>query len=120
MKELVYVTYTCKKCGSAFLDVDLNDNINDLPLKTKYCPDCVLKGFKNDKVKAKETKEQLQKKFFKEQIKENGIVDNRDISFLKKKFFKDIKHKENTNQRVYLNNIFKDALEVLGYQDWKM
>lgn len=32
-KELVYVTYTCKRCGSAFLDVDISNNINEIPLK---------------------------------------------------------------------------------------
>ena len=30
LKETVYVTFTCKKCGKAFLDIDVNNNINEL------------------------------------------------------------------------------------------
>ena len=46
-KEEVYVTYTCKKCGKAFVDLDPMDSINEIPLKTRYCPDCVAKGYVN-------------------------------------------------------------------------
>ncbi len=118
-KEVVYVTYTCKKCGKAFIDIDINDNINELPLKTRYCPECVAKGYLNDKLKKKQTLEQLRNKEIKKKIKEAGYTDERDIKFLTKYVKKQISHKEKTNQRIYLDHIFKDGVEVLGYQSWK-
>ena len=55
VKEPVYVTYTCKnpKCRKAFIDLDPYNDINDEPLQTRYCPDCVKLGFKNEKYKSK-------------------------------------------------------------------
>ena len=62
LKETVYVTFTCKKCGKAFLDIDVNNNINELPLKTRYCPDCVAQCYTNGKIKKTLTKEQERNK----------------------------------------------------------
>lgn len=118
-KEPVYVTYTCKKCGSAFVDLDPNDDINETPLKTRYCPDCVAKGYTNDKFVKKITLEQQRQKDIKTKLKANNITDDKDISFIKKYINKQITHKESTGQRIILNYIFKDALEVLSYQSWK-
>lgn len=118
-KEPVYVTYTCKKCGSAFVDLDPNDDINETPLKTRYCPDCVAKGYTNDKFVKKITLEQQRQKDIKTKLKANNITDDKDISFIKKYINKQIAHKESTGQRIILNYIFKDALEVLSYQSWK-
>lgn len=118
-KEPVYVTYTCKKCGSAFVDLDPNDDINEIPLKTRYCPDCVAKGYTNDKFVKKITLEQQRQKDIKTKLKANNITDDKDISFIKKYINKQIAHKESTGQRIILNYIFKDALEVLSYQSWK-
>lgn len=118
-KEPVYVTYTCKKCGSAFVDLDPNDDINETPLKTRYCPDCVAKGYTNDKFVKKITLEQQRQKDIKIKLKANNITDDKDISFIKKYINKQIAHKESTGQRIILNYIFKDALEVLSYQSWK-
>lgn len=118
-KEPVYVTYTCKKCGSAFVDLDPNDDINETPLRTRYCPDCVAKGYTNGKFVKKITLEQQRQKDIKTKLKANNITDDKDISFIKKYINKQIAHKESTGQRVILNYIFKDALEVLSYQSWK-
>jgi len=118
-KEPVYVTYTCKKCGSAFVDLDPNDDINETPLRTRYCPDCVAKGYVNDKFVKKITLEQQRQKDIKTKLKANNITDDKDISFIKKYINKQIAHKESTGQRIILNYIFKDALEVLSYQSWK-
>lgn len=116
-KELVYVTYTCKKCGSAFLDVDVNNDINDIPLKTRYCPNCVAKGYKNKKITISKEKEREQ--FITQKIKELNIIDVQDVKFIKKYIRQQISNKEKTNQKVYINSIFNSALEVLSYQPWK-
>lgn len=113
-KETVYVTYTCKKCGKAFIDVDPLDNINELPLKNRYCPECVKNGYKNSKLI---TPEQLREKEIKQKIKELGYTDPKDVNFLKKYIKQQIARKEQLGQRIYLNYILKDAIEVLGYQD---
>lgn len=118
-KELVYVTYTCKKCGSAFLDVDINDNINELPLKTRHCPNCVAKGHKNEKMSKTLSKDKEREQFVKQKIKELNITEMQDIKFIKKYFKQQVSNKEKTGQKVYINNIFNNALEVLSYQSWK-
>lgn len=124
MTEKVYVTYTCKNkdCRKAFIDIDINNNINEVPLQNRYCPDCVKRGFKNEKQKRK-TKEELiaedNLNFFLKQIEENNIEDKKDIAFLKKEFFKNIKTKTQLGCRINRASLFKQALEVLGYQDWK-
>jgi len=48
MKELEYVTFTCrnKKCGRGFVDIDLY-NTQNYPSTYKYCDSCVEEGFKN-------------------------------------------------------------------------
>ena len=119
VKEKVYVTYTCKKCGRAFIDEDIDNNINEVPLKTRYCPACVAKGYTNDKLKKTLTKEQERNKIIKQKLKENNITDKKDVQFIKKYIRNQVKHKENTKQPVFINFIFKDALEVLSYQSWK-
>lgn len=119
MKELVYVTYTCKRCGSAFVDVDKFNDIDEVPLKTRYCPDCVALGFKNDKHKRNKKIEDPRVIYFKERIKSDNITDERDIVFLRKEYNKIIKRKEECKMRINTNYIFNEALEVLGYQDWK-
>lgn len=124
MAEKVYVTYTCKNkdCRKAFIDIDINNNINEVPLQNRYCPDCVKNGFKNEKQKRK-TKEELiaedNLNFFLKQIEENNIEDKKDIAFLKKEFFKNIKTKTQLGCRINRVSLFKQAVEVLGYQDWK-
>lgn len=118
-KEVVYVTYTCKKCGTAFLDIDINNDINDLPLKTRYCPTCVSLGYTNGKTKKKLSIEQEREKIIKSKLKECGISDAQDVKFIQKYVKKQIKFKENTKQRIILNYIFNEAVEVLGYQAWK-
>lgn len=119
LKETVYVTFTCKKCGKAFLDIDVNNNINELPLKTRYCPDCVAQGYTNGKIKKTLTKEQERNKIVKEKLKENNITDKKDIQFIKKYIRKQIANKEKLKQPIFINYIFNDAVEVLGYQSWK-
>lgn len=116
-KEEVCVTYTCKKCGKAFVDLDPMDSINEIPLKTRYCPDCVAKGYVNSNKIV--TPEQQRSKEIKAMLKANNITDARDYAFIKKYMNQQIAHKEATQQRIYLRYIFKDALEVLGYQSWK-
>lgn len=116
-KEPVYVTYTCKKCGGAFVDLDPYDSINETPLKNRYCPDCVAKGYTNDKKLI--TPEQQRNKDIKAMIKMQNIKDDRDIAFIKKYINQQIAHKELTKQKIFLKWIFKDALEVLSYQSWK-
>lgn len=118
-KEIVYVTYTCKKCESAFIDIDPNDDINEIPLKTRYCPNCVALGYTNDKVKKKLTKEQEQKKVIKNKLKENNITDKKDIQFIQKYINQQVRHKQATEQRINIAHIFNSALEVLSYQSWK-
>lgn len=117
--EAVYVTYTCKKCGSAFIDIDPNDDINETPLKTRYCPDCVAKGYKNPRLTKTLSKDKKREKFIEENLKENNIFDKKDISFIKKYIKKQINFKESNKQIVNISNIFKNAVEVLGYQSWK-
>lgn len=111
-KEKIYVTYTCKRCGCAFMDLDADNSINDIPLKTRYCPQCVAMGYTN---RSKSTK----KDKIKDMIKAKGITDKKDIAFINKYIKKQIEHKEKTNQRIYLSFLFNDAVEVLGYQSWK-
>lgn len=121
-KEPVYVTYTCKKCGCAFVDLDPNDDINEVPLKNRYCPDCVAKGFTNKNLKPLTQKEVRQLDFktrIKNALKENNITDKKDASFITKEMNKRIKQKELTGQKVYFDYLFKEAIEVLGYQSWK-
>lgn len=118
-KELVYVTYTCKKCGSAFLDVDINDDINDIPLKTRYCPNCVALGYKNNKMVKTVSKDKEREQFIKTKIKELNITEIQDIKFIKKYTKQQISNKEKRGQKIYINSIFNDALEVLSYQSWK-
>lgn len=118
-KEVVYVTYTCKRCEKAFLDIDVNNNINELPLKTRYCPECVALGYENKKTKKKLTQAQLRDKVIKQKIKENNITEKEDIKFIQKYIKKQIRHKESTGQRVIVSNIFNNAIEVLSYQSWK-
>lgn len=118
-REPVYVTYTCKKCGSAFVDLDPNDDINETPLKNRYCPDCVAKGYTNGNFIKKITPEQQRLKDIKAKLKANNITDDKDVAFVKKYINKQIQHKEATGQKIFLNYIFNDALEVLGYQSWK-
>ena len=67
-KEEVYVTHTCKHCGSAFVDID-KTNVKDTPPNWKYCPECVKAGFKNPRTrKVKYTAEQIEA--FKKRMKE--------------------------------------------------
>lgn len=63
MKETAYVTHTCKKCGSAFVDID-EIGVIDTPSRSKYCPNCVRAGFKNKKKRnlSKETRLKLSKR----------------------------------------------------------
>ena len=105
LKETVYVTFTCKKCGKAFLDIDVNNNINELPLKTRYCPDCVAQGYTNGKIKKTLTKEQERNKIVKEKLKENNITDKKDIQFIKKYIRKQITNKEKLKQPIFINYI---------------
>lgn len=119
MKELIYVTYTCKKCGKAFLDIDKFNDIDEIPLKTRYCPECVVLGYKNEKHKRNKKQEDVKITYFKERIKLENIQDERDIAFLIKEYKKIIKRKEEHKMRINTNYIFNEALEVLGYQDWK-
>lgn len=115
-KEIVYVTFTCKHCGNAFIDEDVNNDINDEPLKTRYCPKCVELGYVNKK---KLTPEQERKKYIKNKLKENNITDKKDIQFVQKYINKQIAYKQSTSQKIIINHIFNSALEVLSYQDWK-
>lgn len=117
MADEVYVTYTCKnsKCRNAFLDLDPDNSINDVPLKTRYCPECVKKGFKNEPFK-KINKIDLA---FKEEVLSRNITDAKDIAFLRKTYNKSVKFKQDNNFRVLPKSIFKEALEILSYQPWK-
>lgn len=110
-KEKIYVTFTCKKCGKAFLDVDDFDEVVDLPLKTKYCPECISLGFKN----AKPKKSTSRKKQFEMLIKQNNITDKSDISILNKEYQKHIKNCEEFGKKISIPSIFKMCLEVLSY-----
>ena len=74
-----YVTHTCKnkKCGRAFVDVDLY-NAQSAPPSWKYCKSCVKEGFENvKKVKKQSSEKQLavQAKFKELYIKKSIIVD---------------------------------------------
>ena len=52
-------------------------------------------------------------------LKENNITDKKDIQFIKKYIRKQITNKEKLKQPIFINYIFNDAVEVLGYQSWK-
>lgn len=122
--EKTYVTYTCKNknCRKAFIDLDPNNDINEEPLKNRFCPDCVKKGFKNPQLKpksSKQIKESEDKIFILEKIKAYNIVDKKDINFILKYCKKNIERKNQNGLYVNRLNIFKEALEVLSYQNWK-
>lgn len=119
LDDKVYVTFTCKKCNKAFLDVDINNDINEEPLRTRYCPDCVAKGFKNKKINKISKKEKERNEVIKQRLEENNITDKKDIQFIKKYIKNQIIRKESNKQPVYINYIFNDALVILSYQDWK-
>lgn len=70
-------------------------------------------------MKKKLTTEQERQKILKEKLKENNITDKQDIKFIQKYVKKQITHKESTGQRIVINYIFNDAMEVLSYQSWK-
>ena len=65
MKEKIYVTHTCKRCGRAFVAED-TANVQDVSSKSKYCDECVKLGYKN-KQKREFTQEQIEA--FKERMK---------------------------------------------------
>lgn len=117
MTENVYVTYTCKnpKCRCAFIDLDPNNSINDIPSKNRYCPECVKKGFKNEQFKKIAKIENI----FNQELLERNITDTKDIAFLRKTYNKTIKFKQENGFRVLPKSIFKEALEILSYQPWK-
>ena len=128
VKEPVYVTYTCKnpKCRKAFIDLDPYNDINDEPLQTRYCPDCVKLGFKNEKYKSKKDRMAIVKKrqdprgeYIKTHIKELGIKDQREKRFIISYCNKQNKHKTSVGVKIIISSIFRDALEVLSYQKWK-
>lgn len=125
MKEKVYVTYTCKnpKCRIAFIDLDPNNNIDDVPLKNRYCPECVKNGLKNSNLK-KMSKQEIEAKdilsFINDNIKSLGMEDKKDIKFIKKYFLNKLKTKKNNGERVNKVTLFKETMEVLSYQNWKL
>lgn len=119
-EELVYVTYTCKRCHCAFIDLDPNNNINDTPRTNRYCPKCEKEGYKNTPLKTKK-KQKYDKNsiFFKSEIQTRGITEDRDIKFLKRQFLKIIQTKEMQGKKIVPRYIFNEAMEILSYQEWK-
>lgn len=117
--EKVFVTYTCKNkaCEKAFIDEDFFNNINEVPLKTRYCPECVKKGFKNTKPQKIRTDVYIS--VFNEMLLESNVSEKKDVDFLKKYYNKQIDYKKENKYKIYPKKIFAEALEVLGYQDWK-
>lgn len=106
-----YVTYTCKKCGCAFVDLDEFNEVFDTPLTTKYCPNCVKNGYKNKKLSQKERYIKLFEMF----IRDNKIELNDDIKILKKHYFKIIKDYQDVDRKIIPSNIFNECLEILSY-----
>lgn len=100
-----YVIHICKNCKRAFLAEDTS-NCSDTPCNSKYCIDCVKKGFRN---KVTNREERFIVKLY-DFIQEKGIKDENIISAMETIYINTIKN----NKKIQLSTVYNKARRTVN------
>ena len=100
-----FVIHICKNCKRAFLAEDTS-NCTDTPCNSKYCIDCVKKGFRN-RVTSREERFIVKLYDF---INEQGITDPKIIDVMEKLYIDKVRDRKH----IALSTVYNKARRLLS------